>query len=78
MYKSRGHVTCTQYGPYDNGHILVGLSTGDFFAFETMSLTKLCNIKLSDSPITTISIEPTQLVFVGTAGVQEVTALSFI
>ena len=52
VYKSKGRITCMMYGPYDNGHILVGLSTGDFFAFETMTLKKLCNIKLSDCPIT--------------------------
>jgi hypothetical protein len=51
-YKSRGLITCIHYGPYDNGHILVGLSTGDFFAFDTISLNKLCNIKVSDYPVT--------------------------
>jgi hypothetical protein len=35
LFKSRGTITCVQYGPYDNGHILVGTSTGDFFAFDT-------------------------------------------
>lgn len=78
VYKSKGRITCMMYGPYDNGHILVGLSTGDFFAFETMTLKKLCNIKLSDCPITQITIEPTQLVLVGVSHTQEVTALTFI
>jgi hypothetical protein len=59
VYKSKGHITCLMYGPYDNGHILVGTSTGDFFAFETMTLVKLCNVKVSDCPITSICIEPT-------------------
>ena len=59
MYKSRGHITCIHYGPYDNGHILVGLSTGDFFAFDTLTLRKLCNLKISDFPITNITVEPT-------------------
>jgi hypothetical protein len=57
LFKSRGTITCVEYGPYDNGHILVGLSTGDFLAFDTVSLHKLCNIKMSDSPITSITIE---------------------
>ena len=65
LFKSRGQITCVQYGPYDNGHILVGLSTGDFFAFEAVHLQKLCNIKLSDCPITHICIEWTQLVLIG-------------
>lgn len=65
LFKSRGYITCLSYGPYDNGHILIGLSTGDFFAFDSISLNKLCNIKLSDCPITNISIEWTQLVLIG-------------
>ena len=65
LFKSKGQITCVQYGPYDNGHILVGLSTGDFFAFDTVSLKKLCDIKLSDCPITHICIEWVQMVLVG-------------
>ena len=57
LFKSRGKVTCVQFGPYDNGHILIGLSTGDFFAFDSVTLNKLCNIKLSDCPVTNITIE---------------------
>lgn len=65
LFKSRGHITCVQFGPYDNGHILVGTSTGDFLAFDSVTLKKLCNLKLSDCPVTTITIEWTQLVLVG-------------
>jgi hypothetical protein len=57
LFKSRGYITCVHFGPYDNGHILLGTSTGDFFAFDTLELKKLCNIKLSDFPITNITIE---------------------
>lgn len=65
LFKSRGAISCVQFGPYDNGHILVGTSTGDFFAFDSVTLKKMCNIKLSDCPITHITIEWTQLVLVG-------------
>ena len=57
-FKSNGYITCLTYGPYDNGHILVGLSTGDFIAFDSLSLRKICNVKVSDCSITTITIEP--------------------
>ncbi len=57
LFKSRGNISCVQYGPYDNGHILVGLTTGDFIAFDCLTLKKLCNIKASDCPITSITIE---------------------
>jgi len=77
-FKSSGFITCLQYGPYDNGHILVGSSTGDFFAFDSMNLNKLCNVKISASPVTSLAIEPTQLVLVGVQDTMEVTALTFI
>ena len=57
LFKSRGHITCLAYGPYDNGHILVGSSTGDFFAFDSIHLSKLCNIKLGDYAVTNITVE---------------------
>lgn len=66
------------YGPYDNGHILLGTTTGDFFAFDSISLRKLCNVKISNSPITTITIEPIQLVLIGVKDTQRVAALTFI
>jgi len=58
LFKSKGQITCLNYGPYDNGHILVGTSTGDFLAFDSVNLGKLLCIKLSVvAPITSISIE---------------------
>ena len=77
-FKSRGAISCVAYGPYDNGHILVGTSTGDFFAFDTMRLIKICNVKVAEYPVTSITIEPTQMVFCGVQETQEVTALTFI
>ena len=46
-FKSRGTITSLSYGPYDNGHVLVGTSTGDFLAFNSLTLTKLCNVKVA-------------------------------
>jgi hypothetical protein len=77
-YKSWGKIICIHYGPYDNRHILVGLSTGDFFAFDTILRNKICNIKVSDNAITQITIEPTTIVFISVRQTQEVTALTFI
>ena len=77
-FKSNGQITCLQYGPYDNGHILVGTTTGDFFAFDSMQLVKIVNVKVSQSPVTSIQVEPTQLVLVGSKDTQDVTALAFI
>lgn len=57
IFKSKGYITCIQFGPYDNGHLLIGTSTGDFLAFDSVNLKKLCNLKLSDCPVTNITIE---------------------
>ena len=58
VFKSRGLITSLQYGPYDNGHVLVGTSTGDFLAFDSLTLRKLCNVKVANHAVTSITIEP--------------------
>ena len=57
---------------------MVGLTTGDFFAFDSITLRKLVNVKISASPITSITIEPTQMMLVGVRETQRVAALTFI
>lgn len=34
-------ITCINYGPYDNGHILIGMSNGTLLAFDSVSMNKL-------------------------------------
>jgi len=34
-------VTCVAYGPFDNGHILLGMSDGWLLAYEYPSLNRL-------------------------------------
>ena len=34
-------ITCINYGPYDNGHVLVGLSDGRLIAFDYLTLERL-------------------------------------
>jgi len=46
-FKSRGLITALAYGPYDNGHVLVGTSTGDFLAFNSLTLQKICCVKVA-------------------------------
>ena len=77
-FKSRGFITSLAYGPYDNGHVLVGTSTGDFLAFNSMNLRKICNVKVANYPVTSITIEPTQSVLLGVHDTQEVISLTFI
>ena len=77
-FKSRGLITALSYGPYDNGHVLVGTSTGDFLAFNSLTLQKLCCVKVAQHPVTSLDIEPTQAVMVGVRDTQEVILLTFI
>ena len=77
-FKSKGLISCLAYGPYDNGHVLIGTSTGDFLAFNSLNLTKICNVKVALYPVTSLTIEPTQSVLVGVQETQEVIALTFI
>jgi len=58
-FKSRGLISTLSYGPYDNGHVLVGTTTGDFLAFDSLTLNKLCCVKIANHPVTSITIEPT-------------------
>jgi len=64
-FKSRGFITTLSFGPYDNGHVLVGTSTGDFLAFNCLTLQKICCVKVAAHPVTSLTIEPTQAVLVG-------------
>ena len=77
-FKSRGQISSMCYGPYDNGHILIGTTLGDFFAFNSMNLGLICQVKVAKYPISSIVIEPTQIVMCGIEASQEVTSLTFI
>ena len=54
VFLSNGLVSSLAYGPYDNGHVLIGMTTGDFIAFDSMQLCKIVNVKVSSSPVTSI------------------------
>lgn len=59
-------ITCVNYGPFDNGHILVGFDDGRLIAFDYLTLERLEQVKVfHDASITSISFDPTNYVFVG-------------
>ena len=35
------NITSINYGPYDNGHILIGLENGSLLAFDYLTLERL-------------------------------------
>ena len=53
-----------KYGPYDNGHIIVGLSNGMIIAFNSVNLDKLYQYTIFYSPIQGITFDPTHLLIV--------------
>ncbi len=59
-------ITCINYGPYDNGHILVGLSDGRLIAFDYLTLERLESVLVFENQsVTTITFDPTNYIFVG-------------
>eukprot|EP00347_Sterkiella_histriomuscorum_P023093 403335977 len=80
-------VSCIQWGPYDNGYILMGFTSGMLLSLEYPSLKLFDQKQVFDgiyggayknaAKITSISCEPTKLVFVGSENGQMI-ALSFV
>ena len=53
-----------KFGPYDNGHIIVGLSNGMVLVFSSLDLTKLFEYQLFNDSVSNITFDPTNLVIV--------------
>ena len=77
--QEKGAITSIKYGPYDNGHIVVGFSTGIIAILESISLTKLFDKQIFASGEDTVGItfDPTNLV-IATAADGEVVAISLV
>ncbi len=71
-------ITAVAYGPFDNGHIMVGLNDGQLLAFDFLTLERLEKIQAFEDrqPIIRITFDPTHYIFVaGYSG--GIAALSF-
>lgn len=42
-------INCINFGPFDNGHVMVGLSDGYLLAFSYPKLERLESIKVFDN-----------------------------
>jgi len=71
-------VTAINYGPYDNGHVMVGFKDGTLMTIDYSTLKVIDTKRVFEyEAVTAINFEPTRLIFVGSeAG--EMVALSFI
>ena len=71
-------MTALEFGPYDNGYILAGMQSGRLLVYDPVTLerVKVFNVftkgkmrgELKEAePISSISFEPTELVFVSSS-----------
>ena len=59
-------ISCINYGPFDNGHIIIGLENGFIILFKYPNLERIYSRQLfNGSPVTSITFDPTNLIFVG-------------
>mmetsp|Transcript_3458 Transcript_3458/g.3414 ORF Transcript_3458/g.3414 Transcript_3458/m.3414 type:complete len:373 (-) Transcript_3458:230-1348(-) len=59
-------LTCVNYGPYDNGYIMVGTSTGTLISLDFITLDIIDKKSVfEDVAIQKIEYDPTELIFVG-------------
>ena len=77
--KSKGNITCLKYGPYDNGHIVVGFSSGIIAILDTLSLAKLFERQTFEvgTAVRCITFDPTNLIIASTDD-GEVVSLSLL
>jgi len=77
VIQSPASISSIKYGPYDNGHIMVGLTNGVLLAFSSTDLTKLLQYELFQQPITSLFFDPTHCV-IASSFTGEVAAVSLI
>jgi hypothetical protein len=72
-----GDISCINYGPFDNGYLLIGLSSGVIVALELHDLEIVMQEQIFDCSIESITFEPTNLVFI-TSTNKELVAINLI
>ena len=60
---SAARITVTNYGPYDNGHICVGFSTGHVLILNSFDLASIYRTQVFQSPDPTSSIPVSRIIF---------------
>jgi hypothetical protein len=46
MITTESCITCVEYGPYDNGHVVCGFESGELIVYSAIDLTKLLVLPL--------------------------------
>jgi hypothetical protein len=77
--QSSAQITALNYGPYDNGYLLLGLANGCLMGFDVNSNFDLVfQIQLCNFPLTGITFDPTHLVLVSCEATKHIYAVSLI
>ena len=77
VLKTQEKVKVVSYGPYDNGHIILGMSNGSVIVLNSHDLDKMFHEQVFKHPIAQITFDPTQLlIIISKAG--EMTGISLI
>ena len=71
-------ITAVNFGPFDNGYLLLGTSSGMLLAVDLLEMEVILHAHVFDNvALTNISIEPTNMVFVSSAE-KEMVALNLV
>ena len=72
-------ITCINYGPYDNGYLLLGMDNGTLISMEYMSfeIFDRKTVFIGSTKITRIDYEPTKYLFIGN-DLGQLSVLTFI
>ena len=57
-------ITAVNYGPFDNGYLVIGLSTGLVIIIDIHTMDVIMEVQLFKCAVKTITFEPTHLIFV--------------
>mmetsp|Transcript_37601 Transcript_37601/g.27725 ORF Transcript_37601/g.27725 Transcript_37601/m.27725 type:complete len:129 (-) Transcript_37601:96-482(-) len=72
------YLTSTNFGPFDNGYLLLGFSSGVLLAVDLLEMEAILHAQLFDNvAITNICFEPTNMIFASSRN-KEMVALSLV
>ena len=72
-------ISAVNYGPYDNGHLLIGTDNGFLLAYDVNNNFDLIfQMQICQHPLTSIEFDPTHLILVSSKATKHVYAVSLI
>jgi len=79
VFSNKEKITSIGYGPFDNGHVVVGLSTGALVGYSGIDMSPIFSLRVFDrTAISSITFDPTNLILVSSESSGEIAAVSLI